>query len=81
METQGGGYTWWFNIYIYSGQSLSDGKDRSLSAKVWNSDTTFLNCTVSHNYVHKLITTQLSGFLGAFSLSDRNQANLSVKVC
>ncbi len=45
METKGGGYV---VVYIraqmlYSGQSLSDGKDQRLSAKVWNSGTTFLN--------------------------------------
>ncbi len=46
MATKGGGYV---VVYItptfifYSGQSLSDGKDQSFSAKVWNFDTTFLN--------------------------------------
>ncbi len=39
METKGGGYV---VVYI-RGQSLSDGKDQQLSAKVWNSGTTFLN--------------------------------------
>ncbi len=45
MQTKGGGYV---VVYIraqmfYSGQTLSDGKDQRLSAKVWNSGTTFLN--------------------------------------
>ncbi len=36
---------WWFirAKMFYGGQSLSDGKDQSLSAKVRNSGTTFLN--------------------------------------
>ncbi len=48
MATKCGGYTWWY-MYIYnincSGQSLSDGKDQSLSAKVWKTleQLTFLN--------------------------------------
>ncbi len=82
METKGGGYV---VVYIRA-QSLIDGKDQRLSAKVWNSGTTFLNSYLSFagffklTYVHTLIGTQLSGFVGAFSLGDGIQVNLSAKV-
>ncbi len=47
MGTKGGGYVVVYItniiIFFYSGQSLSNGKDQSFSAKVWNFGTTFLN--------------------------------------
>ncbi len=56
MATKGGGYVVVYitPTFFYSGQSLSDGKDQSLTAKVWNSGTTFLNglpniCMISYN--------------------------------
>ncbi len=38
MATKGGRYVVVYitPTFFYSGQSLSDGKDRSFSAKVWN---------------------------------------------
>ncbi len=55
METKGGGYV---VVHIrakmfYSGQSLSDGKDQSLSAKERNSVTTFLN-SLSHAWFREV---------------------------
>ncbi len=40
MATKGGGYVVVYitPTFFYSGQSLSDGKDQSFSAKVWNFD-------------------------------------------
>ncbi len=73
---------WWFiKQHNFSmGQSLSDGKDQSFSAKVWNSGTAFLNslanCIIT--YVHT--ADYYSGFLGTFLLSDETQTNLSPKV-
>ncbi len=62
---------------FYSGQSLRDGKDQSLSAKVrelWHNIPVYhMHGFVKFTYVHKL------SFLGAFSLSDGTQANLSAK--
>ena len=45
MATKGGGYVVVYKAtrFFYSGQSLSDGKNQSLSTKAWNSGTTFLN--------------------------------------
>ncbi len=45
METKRGGYVVAYirTQMFYSGQLLSDGKDQRLSAKIWNSGTTFLN--------------------------------------
>ncbi len=47
MATKGGGYVVVYTCitptFFYSGQSLSDGKDQSFSATVWNFGTTFLN--------------------------------------
>ncbi len=46
MATKGGGYVVVYitPTFFYSGQSLSDGKNRfRLRAKVWNFGTTFLN--------------------------------------
>ncbi len=43
MATKGGGYVVVYITPTFSGQSLSDGKDQSFSAKVWNFSTTFLN--------------------------------------
>ncbi len=45
MATKGSGYVVVYitPTFFYSGQSLSDGKDQSFSAKVWNFGTTFLN--------------------------------------
>ncbi len=45
MATKGGGYVVVYitPTFFCSGQSLSDGKDQSFSAKVWNFGTTFLN--------------------------------------
>ncbi len=86
METQGSGYVVVYirAKYFYSRKSLSDGKDRSLSAKVWNSGTTFLNSlsNTMHGFikftcVQKLNTTNLSG---ACSLSNGTQANLLANV-
>ncbi len=83
MKIKGGGYV---VVYIRAhmfcrGQSLSDVKDQRLSTKVWNSGTTFLNSLICGTfYTHCMIGTQLSGFVGAFSLSDRTQANLLAKV-
>ena len=45
IVTKGGRYVVVYitPTFFYSGQSLSDGKDQSFSAKVWNFGTTFLN--------------------------------------
>ncbi len=88
MATKGGGYmvVYKTSTFFYSGHSLSDGKDQLFSAKVWNFGTTFLNslaniCMVTYSlHIHVLINTQLWDILGAFSLSDGIQANLSAKV-
>ena len=51
VATKGGGYN--YGGLSYSGQSLSDEKYQSLSAKVWNSGTTFLNS--SPNIMHDVV--------------------------
>ncbi len=74
METKGGGYV---VVYIraqmfYSGQLLSDGKDQRLSAKVWNSETTFLN---------SLTTVSYAGFFIAYIISTHTDWYSIIGLC